>query len=186
MIRRAFFELFHGGTAFILQTYSVRLHSHHRLLRSRPKHLASFHWQIHINLSVTDCMWKRTCPYKLMERETHRHTHRNCPGSPGFVNYFPLKMNQPAAVWSLWLPPNQTVIWLGGESGRVERRGKLFHFGPTASASLRLNDPSDSKCQNVPQQHLLPPALSRLSLQYFPEVHKSCVFLFFMDADNRK
>lgn len=102
-------------------------------------------------------MWKWTCPYKLMERETHRHTHRNCPGSPGFVNYFPLEMNQPAAVWLLWLPPNQTVIWLGGESGRVERRGKLFHFGPTASASLRLNDPGDSKCQNVPQQHLLPP-----------------------------
>lgn len=43
--------------------------------------------------------------------------------------------------------------WIGG----VERWGKLFYFGPTASASLRLNDPGDSKCQNVPQQHLLPP-----------------------------
>ena len=66
-------------------------------------------------------------------------------------------MNQPAAVWLVWLPPNQTVIWLGGESGRVERWGKLFYFGPTASASLRLNDPGDSKCQTVPQQIPRPP-----------------------------
>lgn len=61
-------------------------------------------------------------------------------------------MNQPAAVWLLWLPSNQTVIWLGDESGSVERWGKLFYFGLTASASLRLNDPGDSKCQNVLQQ----------------------------------
>lgn len=95
-------------------------------------------------------------------------------------------MNQPAAMWLLWLPPNQTVIWLGVESGRVERWGKLFYFGPTASASLRLNDPGDSKCQNVPQQQTPPGSPSRLSPQYFPEAHRSYIFLFFTDAQKIK
>lgn len=87
-------------------------------------------------------------------------------------------MNQPAAVWLVWLPPNRTVIWLGDESRRVERWGKPFHFGLTASASLRLNDPGDSKCQTVPQHPHRP---LHLALQYFPEVLEFRVFLFFTD-----
>lgn len=100
-----------------------------------------------------------------MQRATRTDTHTHALSVwPRLVNYFPFEMNQPAAVWLLWLPPNQTVIWLGDESGRVEHWGRLFYFGPTASASLRLNDPGDSKCQNVPQQHPTPPPHPRLSL----------------------
>lgn len=128
--------------------------------------------------------------YVKIETTIHTPKHREAHMSGlsvwlSLVNYFPLEMNQPAAVWLVWLPPNQTVIWLGVESGRVERRGKLFYFGQTASASLRLNDPGDSKCQTIPQQPPRQP-LSRLSLQFFPEDHKSCIFLFFTDVEKRK
>lgn len=97
------------------------------------------------------------CVHTYEERHVQTHVHMDTHTSGlsvrlWLVHYFPLAMNRPAAVWSLWLPPNQTVIQLGDGSGRVERQGKLFHFGQAANVSLRLNDPADSECQNVPQQ----------------------------------
>lgn len=127
-----------------------------------------------------------------------RHTSDNCLDSPGFVNYIPLEMNR-ARRHVIAPDYQQTELssGLAANQARVERRGKLsFCFGPTASASLRLGDPGDSKCQNVPRQRLCPPrplhhpplALSRLSLQKnFPRSSQNPVFSnsLYIDADCR-
>ncbi|KAI4812620.1 hypothetical protein KUCAC02_023990, partial [Chaenocephalus aceratus] len=39
---------------------------------------------------------------------------------------------------------------LAVNQGELSAGANPFYFGPPASASLRLNDPSDSKCQNRP------------------------------------
>lgn len=122
--------------------------------------------------------FKQTCAYTVIQRDTRTDTHTSeLSVWPLLVNYFPSEMNQPAAVWLLWLPSYQTVNWLGDESGRVERWGKLFYFGLTASASLRLNDPGDSKCQNVLQQPP-PPSPSLTLTPIFPRSPQILYFPF--------
>lgn len=62
-------------------------------------------------------MYEQTSPHvytHMLHREAHSQTHKSgLPVEPCLVNYFPLEMNQPAAVWLVWLPtkPNCHRAW---------------------------------------------------------------------------
>lgn len=87
-------------------------------------------------------------------------------------------MNQLAAVWLVWLPPNQTVIWRWiRESWAL---GQTLLLWSDRERLITTEWPQWLQMSNCPTT--TPP---RFSPQYFPEVHKSCIFLFFADADKK-
>lgn len=123
------------------------------------------------SLIISDIYQENVCTIEYTHAETESHTQTHTSGLsvwPHLVNYFPLEMNQPAAVWLVWLPPNQTVIWLGDESGRVEHWGKPF-------ALVQPRAPHYDWMNAVTPNVKPPPPTPR----YFPGVHKSCGFFSF-------